>query len=87
MVQDDGTLEWFQHGELHRERGPARLYTNGRQEWWWRNELHRPDGPAVTDKDGEIYWWWKNAEIINPDRIREWRPYLTRYGLEPRVGL
>ena len=39
--------EYRKDGLLHREDGPARIYTNGTRQWFKNGFLHRDDGPAV----------------------------------------
>ena len=46
-------------GQLHREDGPAREYSNGTKEWWINGELHREDGPAIEWYDGSKCWYIK----------------------------
>ena len=33
-TDEDGTKYYYQHGELHRDDGPAIEYANGYKEWW-----------------------------------------------------
>ena len=63
---------WYQDGKLHREDGPAIIYTGGRQEWYLNGKLHREDGPAYIRTDGAKQWW------INGKRHREDGPAITR---------
>ena len=51
------------HGELHREDGPAVIYTNGSEEWYINDKLHREDGPAVIWEDGTKYWFLHDKKI------------------------
>ena len=39
--------EYRLNGLLHREDGPARIYSNGIVQWYRHGYLHRDDGPAV----------------------------------------
>ena len=60
-------------GYLHREDGPAVIYTDGSKEWWIRGNLHREDGPAAILKNeinGKIIlrWYWKNYYCDNFDQ-------------------
>jgi hypothetical protein len=63
MKNDDENIqEWKQEwknfeGQLHREDGPARIFSDGRQEWWKDGELHREDGPAIDYLDTLKEWW------------------------------
>lgn len=52
-----GTMFWLRFGILHREDGPAVIYTNGDEEWIKYGKFHREDGPAVIKEDGRNYWY------------------------------
>ena len=49
---------WYQNKRIHREDGPARIWSNGHQEWWQNGFLHRTDGPAVAVQTDEIKEWY-----------------------------
>ncbi|RTK95521.1 MAG: hypothetical protein EKK64_06780 [Neisseriaceae bacterium] len=51
------TKEWHCAGKLHREYGPAVIYSNGDKEWWIHGERHRLDGPAVEYANGNKIWF------------------------------
>lgn len=51
---------WFFDNQVHREDGPARIWSFGRAEWWQHNDLHRVDGPAIIQSDG-TQWWYLNG--------------------------
>lgn len=53
----DGSKKWYHEGKLHRENGPAVIYSNGHQEWYRKGKLHRDDGPAVIYPDGSEEWY------------------------------
>ncbi len=61
----DGTQYWYKEWKLHREDGPAIIYTNGNQRWYKDGKLHREDGPAVIYPNGEQYWY-KDGEQYEP---------------------
>lgn len=44
---EEGTIEWYVNGKLHREDGPAYETACGIQEWYQNGKLHRDTGPAV----------------------------------------
>lgn len=50
-------MEWYQHGYLHREDGPAYESADGYKKWVWLNKLHREDGPAVEYPNGDQEWY------------------------------
>ena len=51
-----GSTRWYQHGERHRDDGPAEitLYSTA---YYRHGELHRDDGPAVIRADGYRAWF------------------------------
>lgn len=44
---DKKGYEYRLNGLLHRDDGPARIYSNGTTQWYQNGLLHRRDGPAV----------------------------------------
>ena len=44
-------------GLLHRDDGPAIVYSNGSKGWLKNGNLHREDGPACEHSDGTKYWY------------------------------
>lgn len=57
VIHPDGTEEWLENGQLHREDGPAHIGAHGTKEWWRRGRLCRPDGPTIERGDGTREWW------------------------------
>ena len=57
LIGADGSMEWYQHGKLHRENGPAFIGPEGDQAWFYNGEPHRNDGPAKIWADGTEEWW------------------------------
>lgn len=53
---NDGTKYWYKHGNLHRNNGPAVIYTDGAETWFQDGQLHRLDGPAETNNHGLEIW-------------------------------
>jgi hypothetical protein len=49
--------EWWRHGDLHREDGPAVEYADGSKEWRRNGHLHRNNGPAIEAADGYKAWY------------------------------
>ena len=41
MEFSTGTQKWYLNGKIHREDGPAAIYSYGGQQWWIHGELHR----------------------------------------------
>ena len=58
-VDSDGTKDWYLHGELHREDGPAVERSDGSKFWYLNGKKHREDGPAVEWPDGQKEWFLK----------------------------
>jgi hypothetical protein len=38
VIEPDGGQSWYQHGELHRDDGPAWIQSNGTQHWFWHSQ-------------------------------------------------
>ena len=79
IMANSGGLFWYQHGEKHRDGGPACLPANGDAEWYQHGELHRENGPASTTASG-IQLWYRYGKlhrtdgpaIERPDGTKEW---------------
>ena len=56
FVRNDGTIEYYQNGRLHREDGPA-INANGDKQWYINGKLHRLDGPAIERINGQEVWY------------------------------
>ena len=56
-VYDSGRKDWYQHGKLHREDGPAVEHADGHNEWYINGRRHRGDGPAIEYASGSKYWY------------------------------
>lgn len=54
--------------KLHREDGPARIYTSGVKEWYYNGKLHRLDGPASQGVDGTGHWWYHGEYICSSNQ-------------------
>ncbi|MCK5016055.1 MAG: hypothetical protein KAS32_03195 [Candidatus Peribacteraceae bacterium] len=68
-VRPNGDKFWYnEYNDLHREDGPAIIYSNGTQHWFINGERHREDGPAITRIDGSEDWY------VNGRRHREGAP-------------
>jgi len=62
-VDSDGTKDWYLHGELHREDGPAVERSDGSKFWYLHGKSHREDGPAVEGSNGRKYWFLNGEEV------------------------
>lgn len=74
----DDYHDWVIKGtnKIHREDGPARIWSDGSEEWWINNELHRIDGPAIIyhmklTRSTEYYWYIGGVEL-DRNTIKEW---------------
>ena len=81
VIYPDGTEEWCQNGDLHRDNDlPARTYPSGGGKEWYKNGYrHREDGPAIIYADGQKEWYLNGKlhrldgpAIIHPDGGEAW---------------
>ena len=56
-----------EHGELHRDDGPAVMWPNGTQEWYQHGQLHRDDGPTWIFSDGTQVWHWRGERVTEEE--------------------
>jgi len=57
-IDQAGNKYWYNEDrQLHREDGPAVIWTDGSKHWYLNNKLHREDGPAVEYGNGDKEWW------------------------------
>jgi hypothetical protein len=59
--EDGDRKEWYKEGNLHREDGPAREYSDGSKTWYKEGKHHRMDGPAIDFANGYKEWWIDNC--------------------------
>lgn len=58
----DGIDRYYnEFGLLHREDGPAIIYSDGMQCWYYNGQKHRENGPAVIHPD-EVKSWWLHGK-------------------------
>jgi hypothetical protein len=65
------TEYYNEQGQLHREDGPAIIFSNGRKQWWINGKLHRVDGPAIEWSDGSKSWFLKGEKYSEQDWSHE----------------
>jgi hypothetical protein len=65
---DSDRVVWRLDGKLHREAGPAVIYTDGYQAWYLNDKHHRTDGPAI-EVDGYQAWYLNDREYTE----QEWK--------------
>ncbi len=63
----DGTQHWCKDGNLHRDDGPAVIYSNGNQYWYKNDQLHREDGPAIIYPDGTHKWYLNGKQFTQKE--------------------
>lgn len=71
----DGSYEWYENGQRHRNNAPAVIYLDGRQGWYQHGELHREDGPAYERPSVKIKEWWIHGEEYS---LKEFNAYLAK---------
>ena len=87
----DGHQFWYLNDELHREDGPAIIYSDGSQGWYINGKCHREDGPAYIHEDGTQEWWVNGKlhredgpAIIWSDGINQW--HVNGKNITPEVN-
>ena len=55
---------------LHRENGPAIIWTTGSTAWYQNDKPHREDGPASEFADGRKFWFLKGKQY-SEERFNE----------------
>jgi|SRR5579859_1289797 len=63
-IDQFGTKRWLIHDQLHRENGPAVVYTDGSKAWFLHGQRHRLDGPAIEHANGYKAWYY-HGQLIN----------------------
>ena len=63
-----GTRRYYNSkGQLHREEGPAVVFSGGSCEWWQNDLRHRTDGPAVEWPNGDKEWFINGEELTKAE--------------------
>jgi hypothetical protein len=57
VIDEYGNKFWYQHGNPHRDDGPAAIYITGTKSWWQYGKLHRDDGPAYENSNSNNAWY------------------------------
>ena len=74
--------EYLSNGILHREDGPAIIYSDGTKKWFFQGQLHRKGGPAIEYPDGTCEWYvngccyslWSHSI---PQNYSSYQPFLS----------
>jgi hypothetical protein len=71
--------KYYVHDTIHRDGGPAIIYSNGTKIWMQDGKRHREVGPAVTKKNGSVAYYENNLlhredgpAVINEFGIEVW---------------
>lgn len=65
IIHDNGIIEYFKNGKLHRKNGPA--YINGDFQVWYKNgKRHRKSGPAIINGDHQV-WYLSGKELTEEE--------------------
>jgi len=63
----NGNTHWYLDGVLHREDGPASVWSNGDKVWYKHGIIHRDNGPAVECGSGDQHWYingvWQSSYL------------------------
>jgi hypothetical protein len=59
LITPNGNVAWKNdHGQLHREDGPAVIWSDGTMLWYLHGQIHREDDlPAIFHPNGLLEWW------------------------------
>ena len=68
IVNKYGIKLYYKDDKLHREDGPAVIYSNGNFSYWIDGKKHREGGPAVIYSNGILEYW------IEGKLVDEYRP-------------
>jgi hypothetical protein len=52
---------------LHRDGGPAIIFSNGDKQWFCKGRLHRTDGPAAEYANGHKEWWLGGRQVYEKE--------------------
>ena len=86
-VNAAGTRRYYNAaGQLHREDGPAIVFSSGSREWYRNGLQHREDGPATVWSDGGKEWYINGQlhredgpAIVHANGAQEWWINGTEY--------
>jgi len=65
---------WYKNGTdtLHKETGPAKIYSNGSRFWYKNGLAHRTDGPAREFINGKKEYWLNGIKYPYIKTNEEW---------------
>lgn len=81
--------DWYKHGVLHRENGPASIiYKDGQliqEDWYFNGKRHRLGGPAMV-RVGDREWpgdYYVNGKMFRDGDTEEYKEACKRFRIEP----
>jgi hypothetical protein len=66
-IKNGNKLYRNHNGEIHRDDGPAVIYSDGMKMWYRNDELHREDGPAIICYNGRKLWYLDGEEYTKEE--------------------
>ncbi len=72
---DSGHKEWYRHGKLHRENGPAIIWTTGSKAWYYNGLRHRENDLPAIEESHVKHWYYnglQHRENGLPAVVYEW---------------
>ena len=78
---------FFLNGRIHREDGPAIVWTSGSRAWYKKGLKHRLDGPAVDSSSGRKIWFYEGLyhRLDGPAIIDRYRQFWYQKGVLHRL--
>lgn len=70
LTDSAGTERYYLDYLLHREGGPALIYTDGTECWYRNGHLHREDGAACNFIGGHKEWWIDGRSFNNEEEFK-----------------
>ncbi len=79
-----GRLNDYDGMNIHREDGPAIIYSIGRKEWWLNGRRHRVGGPAIERSTRSKEWHLNGKRHRVDGPAVEWANGVTEWWLNGR---
>ena len=80
VLDEDGTVWYYQNGKCHRTDGPAIIRSDGTVYYSQNDKLHRTDGPAIIWDNGMVEYW-VNGKKLSEEEFNE------KYGRNRQASL
>ncbi len=80
IIDGYGDKRWYnKNGVLHRDHGPAIIYTTGAAFYYKNGKCHRVDGPAVTWTRGggetQSEYWLNDTQVTREEWYEQRQNY------------